>query len=453
MNMQRRRFLKSLGISIALPAYQSLVPQGIASSMAKQSQGLATTASGAPLRTAYCYFPNGVNEEHWWPLNRSGKLELNRTMKPLDRVKTKIQAFGGLDHINATAGKDGAGDHARASATFLTGERARKTAGKDIRAGVSIDQIIANEIGSETRFPSLELTCDTGRKSGRCDSGYACAYQYNISWQSPTTPVAPEANPRAVFERLFGGGPIGSRKENFQKRLAQQRSILDFVMEDAKSLRLQADSHDTQKLDEYLTSVRAIEKRIQDSENIKDIPDPNVETPAGIPERFSEHMGLMYDMMGLAFQTDSTRVATLQLAHEGMNTSYPEIGIDEGHHYLSHHKEDPDKMEKIAIIDRYYLEQFAHFLHRLDAMEDVDGNSVLDNSMIVYGCGHCDGNRHTHDNLPILLAGKGGGELQTNRFVHHGSVPMTNLYLGLAEKLGIKDLNRIGDSTGVLTNV
>ncbi len=451
--MQRRRFLKNLGISIALPAYQSLLPKGITATAANNSTALATTASGAPLRTAYCYFPNGVNEENWWPTGGSGKLQLNRTMKPLKKVKAKIQALGGLDHINATAGMDGAGDHARASATFLTGERPRKTAGKDIRAGVSIDQIIANEIGSETRFPSLELTCDTGRKSGRCDSGYACAYQYNISWQSPTTPVAPEANPRAVFERLFGGGPIGSRQANFKKRLAQQRSILDFVIEDAKSLRRQANSHDTQKLDEYLTSIRAIEKRIQDSEKVKDIPDPEIETPSGIPERFSEHMALMYDMVGLAFQTDSTRVATLQLAHEGMNTSYPEIGIDEGHHYLSHHKEDPEKMKKIAVIDRYYLEQFALFLERLDAMEDVDGGSVLDNSMIVYGCGHCDGNRHTHDNLPILLAGKGGGELKTDRFVYHDSVPMTNLYLGLAEKLGIKSLDRLGDSTGKLKNV
>ena len=452
--MQRRHFLKSLGISIALPAYQSLIPRGLAASTASsQTKALATTASGAPLRTAYCYFPNGVNQEHWWPLRNSGELVLNRTMKPLENIKAKIQAFGGLDHINATAGKDGAGDHARASATFLTGERARKTAGKDIQAGVSIDQIIANEIGGETRFPSLELTCDTGRKSGRCDSGYACAYQYNISWQSPTTPVAPEANPRAVFERLFGGGPIGSRQQNFKKRLAQQRSILDFVLEDAQTLRNQTDYHDTQKLDEYLTSVRAIEKRIQDSEKVDDIPDPDMATPSGIPERFSEHMSLMYDMMGLAFQTDSTRVATLQLAHEGMNTSYPEIGIDEGHHYLSHHKEDPEKMEKIAIIDRYYLEQFALFIERLDAMEDVDGNSVLDNSMIIYGCGHCDGNRHTHDNLPVILAGKGGGELSPNRFVNHGSVPMTNLYLGLAEKLGIEGLDHLGDSTGTLRNV
>jgi len=374
-------------------------------------------------------------------------------MQPLAPVKEKLQILGGLDHINATAGKDGPGDHARASATFLTGERARKTAGRDIQAGVSIDQLIARKIGHLTRFPSLELTCDTGRKSGRCDSGYACAYQYNISWQSPTTPVAPEANPRMVFERLFGGGPIGERRKNLQMRLAQQRSILDFVMEDARSLRLQTDYQDQQKLDEYLESVRAIEKRIQDSESQTDTPDPNVETPAGIPESFSEHMALMYDMMGLAFQTDSTRVATLQLAHEGMNTSYPEIGIDEGHHYLSHHKEDPEKMEKIAQIDRYYLEQFALFLQRLDKMEDVDGNSVLHNSMIVYGCGHCDGNRHTHDNLPIVLAGSGGGTLQTNRFVNHGALPMTNLYLGLAEKQGLHDLKRLGDSTGVLRNV
>jgi len=451
--MKRRQFLKSLGVSIALPAYQSLLPRSLAASSPTTAGATATTSTGAPLRTAYCYFPNGVNQHHWWPQGSGSDFSLNRTMQPLEAVKEKLQVLSGLDHINATAGEDGAGDHARASATFLTGERARKTAGRDIQAGVSIDQLIAREIGHLTRFPSLELTCDTGRKSGRCDSGYACAYQYNISWQSPNTPVAPEANPRMVFERLFGGGPIGERQKNLQMRRAQQRSILDFVMEDAQALLQQTDYQDHQKLDEYLESVRAIEKRIQDSESDKDTPDPNVATPEGIPESFSQHMALMYDMMGLAFQTDSTRVATLQLAHEGMNTSYPEIGIDEGHHYLSHHKEDPEKMEKIALIDRYYLEQFALFLQRLDKMEDVDGNSVLHNSMILYGCGHSDGNRHTHDNLPIILAGSGGGTLQPDRFVNHGATPMTNLYLGLAQKLGLQDLNRLGDSTGILTNV
>ncbi len=451
--MKRRHFLKSLGVSIALPAYQSLLPRSLAADASSAVGATATTATGAPLRTAYCYFPNGVNQNHWWPQRTGSEFSLNRTMQPLEAVKEKLQILGGLDHINATAGKDGAGDHARASATFLTGERARKTAGRDIQAGVSIDQYIAREIGHLTRFPSLELTCDTGRKSGRCDSGYACAYQYNISWQSPNTPVAPEANPRMVFERLFGGGAIGERRQNLQKRLAQQRSILDFVMHDAQALRQRSDYQDRHKLDEYLESVRAIEKRIQDSESNTETPDPNVATPEGIPESFSEHMALMYDMMGLAFQTDSTRVATLQLAHEGMNTSYPEIGIEEGHHYLSHHKEDPEKMEKIARIDRYYLEQFALFLQRLDKMEDVDGNSVLHNSMIIYGCGHCDGNRHSHDNLPIILAGSGGGTLQTNRYVDHGATPMTNLYLGLSQKLGMRYLNRLGDSTGILTNV
>ncbi len=449
--MKRRQFLKSLGISIALPAYQSLTPKSLAA--ASGAKAAATTASGAPLRMAYCYFPNGVNESHWWPKGSGSDFTLNRTMQPLAKVKNQLQVIGGLDHINATAGKDGAGDHARASATFLTGERARKTAGKDIQAGVSIDQLIAREIGHQTRFPSLELTCDTGRQTGRCDSGYACAYQYNISWQSPNTPVAPESNPRLVFERLFGGGPIGQRRENLQRRREQQRSILDFVMEDVDAVRRQTDYHDSQKLDEYLESVRAIEKRIEDSETDTETPDPNVATPEGIPESFSEYMALMYDMMGLAFQTDSTRVATLQLAHEGMNTSYPEIGIDEGHHYLSHHKEDPDKMEKIAKIDHYYLQQFALFLEQLDNMEDVDGNSVLSNSMIIYGCGHCDGNRHTHDNLPIILAGSGGDSLSTNRFVNHGALPMTNLYLGLAQKMGLNQLTRLGDSTGALANV
>jgi len=358
-----------------------------------------------------------------------------------------VQVIGGLDQMNATAGPDGAGDHARANGTFLTGVRVKKTAGADIHAGVSIDQIAAKQIGHLTRFPSLELTCDAVRKSGNCDSGYSCAYQHNLSWRSPTTPMAPEPNPRLLFERLFGAGSHGERQKNLELRQKQQRSILDFVMDDARDLQRQLASRDRQKLDEYLTSVRELETRIGKAEEFKDVPDPKVETPLGIPASYQDHMDIMYSMMALAFQTDSTRIATFLLAGDGNNRAYPEIGIAEGHHYLSHHRGDHDMMEKLAQIDLWYMKQFAGFLQKLEDTKDVDGNSILHNSMIVYGCGNSDGNRHTHVNLPIILAGGGGGSLTPGRYLEAGGKPMCNLLLSLADRMGAKNLERFGDST------
>ena len=364
-----------------------------------------------------------------------------------------MQVLGGLDHVHATAGPDGAGDHARANGTFLTGVRVKKTAGADIHAGVSIDQVVANKVGHLTRFASLELTCDAVRKSGNCDSGYSCAYQHNLSWKSPTQPMAPEPNPRLLFERLFGEGNVGQRKQNIAMRQAQQRSILDFVMEDARALQRQLGSRDVAKLDEYLTSVREIEKRIDRAEKFKDVPDPGVPTPAGIPASFEEHMQLMYSMMLLAFQTDTTRIATFLLAGDGNNRSYSDIGIAEGHHHLSHHQNDKEMVEKVGEIDLWYMKQFAWFLKKMEETKDLDGNSLLHNSMIVYGCGNSDGNRHTHHNLPIVLAGNGGGTLETGRYVKAGGQPMSNLFLTMADRMGVKNLERFGDSTQPLTVV
>lgn len=450
-NLNRRRFLRGLGACMALPVFESFLPRGFGSIVPEGK--LASASTGAPLRMAFLYFPNGAMQDHWWPEGEGKDFQFAKTMTPLEGLKNKVQVISGLDHVNATAGPDGAGDHARANGTFLTGVRVKKTAGADIHAGVSIDQVIANRIGHLTRFPSLELTCDAVRKSGNCDSGYSCAYQHNLSWRSPTVPMAPEPNPRLVFERLFGEGAHGQRQQNLKLRQAQQRSILDFVMDDARSLQRELTSRDRQKLDEYLTSVREIEKRIEKSEKFSASADPSIDTPAGIPANYQEHMQIMYSMLLLAFQTDSTRIATFLLAGDGNNRPYPEIGIPEGHHDLSHHMGKKEMMEKVAEIDLWYMKQFADFLKKMEESKDVDGRSLLDNSMIVYGCGNSDGNRHTHSNLPVLMAGGGGGLIESGRFLKAGGQPMCNLFLSMADRAGVTDLERFGDSTGRLTQV
>lgn len=438
-HLSRRRFLRGLGACLALPTFDSLM-------IARPN---AAGANGAPVRMAFVYFPNGAIPDQWWPDETSSELELARTMQPLRNIKDRIQVISGLDCENATPGPDGAGDHARASGSFLTGVRVRKTAGADIQAGISIDQVAANQIGHLTRFPSIELTCDAVRKSGSCDSGYSCAYQYNLAWKSPNQPVAPEPNPRLFFERLFGSGAPSERKENFQRRQHRQRSILDFVLDDARALHRELAYQDKGKLDEYLGSVREIEKRIESSEKFQDaFPNPAVETPSGIPSNHEAYIDIMFDMLALAFQTDSTRIATFLLANEGSNRAFPEIGISEGHHYLTHHRNKQDMVDKVAEIDLWYMERFGRFLEKLNQTKDTDGNSILHNSMILCGSGNADGNRHSHSNLPIILAGSGGGTLKTGRYFKAGGVPITNLYLSMVDRLGVTGAERHGDSTG-----
>lgn len=451
-SFNRRAFLRGLGACIALPAFESLRPWRALAEEAPVLGSLGATATGAPLRAVFLSFPNGAIPSAWWPEEPGKQFEFSQTLKPLESLRNDIQVLGGLNHVNANPGPDGAGDHARGGATFLTGVRLKKSA-TDIRAGISIDQVLAREIGHLTRFRSLELTCDASRNSGACDSGYACAYQYNISWSSPTTPMAPEANPRLVFERLFGSGQPGERAENFKRRQIEQRSILDFVIEDARDMEHRLDGRDRDKLDQYLTGVRDIESRIQAAERFGEVKDPGVETPSGVPLQYSEHVQLMFDMLLLAFQTDSTRVATLLLAHDGSNKSFSEIGIPEGHHDLSHHFDNAEKVKKVAEIDLWYVKQFAQFLNKLKATKDIDGHSLLHNSMVLYGSGNADGNRHTHTNLPLILAGNGGGALRTGRFVKHNSKPASNLFLNMAARFGIRELNEFGDSTGRLEDV
>jgi hypothetical protein len=452
-SLSRRRFLRSAGVSLALPALASLLPKSLLAATPGVSGAVGITPTGAPLRMAFVYVPNGVHQGHWWPKVEGKDFELNRTLEPLARVKGQIQVLGGLDQVNAYAGMDGPGDHARASGTFLTGVRVKKTAGADIHAGISVDQVAAQRIGHLTRFPSLELTCDGVRKSGNCDSGYSCAYQFNLAWRSPTMPLAPEPNPRLVFERLFGAGSPGERRKNLDIRREQQQSILDFVLDDTVALERQLGRRDQEKLDEYLTSVREIEQRIQRSEQFKDVPNPAVDSPAGIPASYQDHTQLMFDMMVLAFQTDSTRIATFLMAGEGSNRAFPEIGIPEGHHNLSHHQGKRAMMDKIADIDLWYMRQFARFLEKMEATKDMDGKSLLSNSMIVYGSGNGDGNRHTHSNLPLILAGGGGGSLSTGHYVKYKSRPMSNLFLSMLDRMGIDQVERLGDSTGRIEGI
>src|SRR5882672_5961314 len=372
-NFSRRHFLRGLGACIALPAFESFRPLSLLAAPAAGK--LATTASGAPLRTAFLFFPNGAIPSAWWPKGEGKDFEFSRTLKPLEAHRPYLQVLSGLDQKAAYGGPDGAGDHARGNGVFLTGVRLKKSA-TDIRAGISIDQVLAQKIGHLTRFPSLELSCDHARRSSACDSNYSCAYQYNLAWSSPTTPIAAEANPRLVFERLFGAGKHGERAAIARRRQADQQSVLDFVLDDARRMQRQLDAHDKDKLDQYLTGVRTIETRIQKAEQFGPIPDPEIEAPSGIPSDHGEHMQLMYDMMVLAFQTDSTRIASFLLAHDGDNRSYSEIGIPEGHHDLSHHQNKAEQIKKVAEIDKWYSKQFARFLLKMQETKDMDGNSL-----------------------------------------------------------------------------
>ena len=449
--VSRRGFLRGVGACVALPLLESLRPAGLFAAESAAAS-LASSATGAPLRTAFLYFPNGAIPAAWWPTGEGSDFQWSRTLKPLEKHKQYVQILGGLDDKSAEAGPDGAGDHARGSGTFLTGVRLRKSA-TDIRAGVSIDQMLAREYGHLTRFPSLELSCDASPRVGGCDSGYSCAYQFNLAWSSATTPKSPESNPRRVFERLFGEGKHGERSANLERRLQEDKSVLDFVMDDARTFQKRLNAQDRQKLDQYLTGVREIEVRIRKTEQFGTSPDPSVETPPGIPTDYDAHMQLLFDMLVLAFQTDTTRVATLLLAHDGSNRSFDQIGISEGHHDLTHHQNRKDRIDKVADIDLWYVRQLAKFLDKLNQVQDVDGKTLLHNSMIVYGSGNADGNRHTHANLPLVLAGGGGGALNPGRYLKHGGKPITNLYLRMAHTLGVANLERFGDSSGPLANL
>lgn len=438
-SLSRRTVLRGVGTGLALPFLDIMrAPAALG--------GTATTAT--PVRMACLFFANGAIMPQWKPTGEGRDFQLSPTLEPLSELKDDLLVLGNLTQHHARANGDGAGDHARNASAYLTGAQPRKTSGADISVGVSIDQAIAAEIGQQTRLPSIELGIDRGRNAGNCDSGYSCAYSSNISWKSATTPCSKEVNPRAAFERLFGSPETAA---DMERRNRNRRSILDFVSDDARRLQKSLGGSDLQKLDEYFTSVREIEQRVaRAAQAPTEIPE--LELPEGVPAQLTEHMRLMFDILLLAFQTNSTRVATLMVADAGSNRTYPDIGVKDGHHELSHHQNDEHKIEQIAKIDKFLVEQFAYFLKRLKATPDGD-RSLLDNSMILYGSAIADGNRHNHDDLPVLLAGKGGGTIDTGRhIIYPKDTPLNNLFISMAQRMGTS-INRLGDSTGTLDNL
>ena len=441
--VNRRTFLKGLGAAVSLPMLESMIP-------ARAMAGGA--AAQPPVRMAFMFVPNGVHMEEWKPAATGAHHDLPRILKPLTPVKRDLCVLSGLTQDKGRANGDGAGDHARSAGVFLTGVQPLKSEGSEIRAGVSVDQFAAQRIGHETRFASLELGTERGRQSGKCDSGYSCAYSNNVSWRDDTTPMAKETNPRLVFERLFGNGSKGERNESLARRQRYQKSILDFVLEDARSLTRKVSGNDRQKLDEYLVAVREIEQRIQRAEGesvSKSSVLAGLEKPEGVPDSYQEHIRLMGDMMILAFQADVTRVSTFMLANAGSNRRYRPSGVNEGHHSLSHHQNDRDKLEKISKINTFHVEQLSYMLQKMKSIPEGDG-SLLDHCMIVYGSGISDGNRHNNENLPILLAGRGGGWIRPGRHIQYsGDTPLNNLFVTMLNQ-AVATTDSFNDSTGTL---
>jgi len=426
---------------MSLPFLESLVPTG----------AFASTAQQPPLRMAFLFVPNGIHMPNWTPTAEGNDFELPSTLAPLAPVREKLLILSGLTQDKARANGDGAGDHARCAATFLTGVQAVKTIGKDTRVGISVDQVAASHLGGHTKFPSIEIGCEAGKSSGDCDSGYSCAYSSNISWRTPTTPATKEVNPSLLFERLFGGGKAVDRRQSRAKRDAERKSILDLVANDARQLRRRLGKWDRLKLDEYLDGVREIEKRINQPQGDLFV-EGQIVPPRGIPADYGRHVQLMGDLMTLAFQTDQTRICSFMFADAGSGKTYPVLDIKEGHHYLSHHQNDKEKIEKIAKINLYHTQLLAYILSRLDNTPEGEG-TLLDNTLLVYGSGIGDGNRHNHDDLPILVAGNGQGAISTGRHIRYkNGTPLMNLYLTMLQQAGVK-VDALGDSTGTLNNL
>jgi hypothetical protein len=436
----RRHILRGVGSLITLPFLESLGARSFAAEAPK--------AAVKPLRAAWLYIPNGVNVNEWFPTGEGTSYALSPSLTELEKNRNDFTVISGLMQDWAHSHGNGGGDHARAVATFLTGCQPKKTAGSDIQLGISVDQIAAQKIGHLTRLASLELSTDGQRSSGKCDSGYSCAYQYNLAWKNETMPMAPEMDPRLVFERMFGLGASAGSGADASRDRRLQKSILDTVLGEAKSLQAKVGAADRRKIDEYFSSVRDLEQRIERAEKFQSQM-PDMKVPEGIPESYEEHIRVMFDLLTLAFQTDTTRLATFMLAHDGSNRSFPDLGVPDAHHSLSHHQSDPQKLAKIAKIDRFYLRQFGYFLDKLKSIKEGDG-TLLDSSMIVFGGAISDGNRHNHNNLPILFAGGGCGTLKHGkRTVLPTDTPMTNLYLSMLDRMGVP-AERVGDSTGRL---
>jgi hypothetical protein len=440
--ISRRTVLRGLGTAISLPFLDAMMPVGKAA---------AAAGSQSPLRMMYFMVPNGAHMPAWTPSSEGAGFALTPTLEPLAKHREYLSVFTGLTLDGARDHGDGGGDHARSGASFLTGAHPRKTNGADIKGGVSVDQVAAQAIGTKTRFASLELGLDGSAQAGNCDSGYSCAYSSNLAWRNESSPLAKENDPAAVFDRLFGSGDSAAEGKNRAARVERRKSVLDFVLEDAKSLQSRLGNGDKRKLDEYMYAVRDVENRITQSDKLKVGEDgiPNVARPAGIPRDWSEHCKLMLDMTALSIKSDSTRILTFMFANEGDNKGYPQIGAPEGHHELSHHGKSEEKQAKVQKINLYHMQHFAYLLDHF-ARADEGGESILDSSLIMYGGGISDGDRHNHDDLPIIVVGKGGGRIKKPaHWKLPQDTPLCNLYLWMLNQCGVK-ADSFGDSKGVL---
>jgi hypothetical protein len=429
---------------MALPWLEAMLPSSIAR---------AAEVAVPPKRMAFVYVPNGMNMVDWTPKELGKEFSLPTILNTFADFKDDMLVLSGLTLDKARANGDGGGDHARASSAFLTCSQPRKTHGADIKVGVSVDQLAAQHIGKMTKFPSLEIGCDAGSQAGNCDSGYSCAYSANISWRTESSPVAKEINPKLVFERLFGDASQAKKDVTRGKERSFRTSVLDLVLNDAQRLHKQLGFNDKRKMDEYLNSVRELEARLQRTSftaTVQGIDGVNV--PKGIPKSYTEHLDLMSDMLALALQTDTTRVATFVHANEGSNRSYPFIDVPEGHHDLSHHGNDAGKKEKIKKINLFHAQRTAYLLTKLKSIKEGDG-TLLDNTMLVFGSGIGDGNAHNHDNLPVVMFGKGGGGVTPGRHVSYDKeTPIANLYLAMLDSIGVPT-DKLGDSTGKILNL
>jgi len=425
--LSRRTLLRGLGTAMALPALEAMSPSTVFGAT-------RTPELAPPTRAVWIYVPNGVHLPDWRPATLGPNYELPWILEPLAKHKRDLSVLMGLDQAKARANGDGPGDHARASAVFLTGVQPLKTNGQ-VRLAKSADQFAADAIGSQTPFRSLVLGCEGARISGQCDSGYSCAYSGHISWLSEKTPAGKEKNPRLVFERLFRSGADLTSEAARAMREERRLSIIDYVLADARRLRKKLGKLDRDKLEEYFDGIRELERRLEFSREKRSDLVPASQAPDGIPNDHGEHQRLLYDVITLAFQTDSTRLATFLVGNEGSNRAHTEVGVTQGHHSLSHHGKDPAKQEQIRKINRAHVEQFAYFLGKLRKISE-HGKPLLDSCMIVYGSGIADGNSHAHHDLPILLAGRGAG-IETGAAVRYpDKTPLNDLHLALLERLG-----------------
>lgn len=432
--LPRRTFLRGLGASISIPFLDAMLPA-------------FASAPAAPIRLMYVYAPTGMIPDAWYPATTGADFEFQRIMKPIEKFRKDILVISGLGDNPGRALGDGNGDHARAVASYLTGAHPKKTLGADMRCGISVDQIAARSLGKQTKFASLEVTCEDSRQAGECDS-YSCAYQA-ISWKSETQPLPPEMNPRLLFERLFGDLDVSGTPAERKNQNEYRKSILDLTLQDTQRLKGMLGTTDRRKLDEYLTSVRELEMRISKAESQTQPLPPGLAKPDGIPANFSEHSRLIFDLLTVALQTDITRVATFMLAREGGVRPYPECGVPEAHHSISHHGNKPELVEKITKIQCYHMEQFAYFVERLQSIPDGDG-SLLDHCAIVYGASMADPNRHDHGRCPTLVAGNAGKRIRSGRHIAYPEgTPMANFHLSMLDTVGVPT-DKLGDSNGEL---